>query len=106
MTVLTITLGHDGLTTDAQSARFLLADTLSTAGVILATFLDGAGTWEADDGTTVSETCDAWVVSVPPHGIPDLRRLLSAYAATFGQTALGCIIHDDAYGPSFCEAPA
>lgn len=106
MTVCTITLGHDGLTTDAQSARFLLSDSLATAGDILATFLDGAGQWETDDGEVVTETCDAWIVNVPADAIGDLRTLLSAYASTFGQDALGCIVHDDRVGSSFCEAPA
>lgn len=106
MTVLTVTLGHDGLGEKAQHARFYIADVMATAGEVLATFLDGAGTCAADDGSTVTETCDAWVVNVPSETVADLRNLLSACAGRWGQDALGCIIHDDAFGPSYCEAPA
>lgn len=152
MTVCTVTLGHDGLTIDAQQARFLISDALSAAGEILATFLDGVGTWEADDGTCrhcsraitpennrwidpaatgddsvwretcdasptftaehepgtviVTETSDAWIVNAPQGAYDDLRTLLSAYATAWGQDAIGCIIHDESWGPSYCEATA
>ena len=98
---ITVTLGHDGLSTSKENARALIAQALDVhAATLFSTFRDGLGSWTTDEGTTF-ETCDAWIASIPQSAADSLRASLVAIAHALGQDALGYIIHDHRqYGPS------
>ncbi len=65
----------------------------------------GDGSWTDDTGAWVYERSYVWGTAIPtPLALHELRTGLAQIARRFGQEAIGCTVHDPAYGPSYVSA--